>query len=339
MRLSPRIALYGAAGHTGRFVAAELVRRKFTPILSGRDLTALAPLAAQFGAEARKAEVTDAAELADMLAGADALINCAGPFGDTAPPLIEAALRAGIPYLDVTGEPLVAMEVFAAYDQAATDANIAVAPAIGFFGALGDLLATAAMGDWASADTISIGVALDGWKPTRGSRLAGARRAGRRVVFANRHLEVRDGSQALPEAEWVFSAPFGAQPMLGEFSTVDVVTIAHHLRVDSIDTWINRAPIDDLRDPETPGPEAADESGRSAQKFAVEVVVRRGEERRSARAAGRDIYAVTAPIIVEAVARILDGRSRATGVVTAAEMFDSRDYLAAMAPHFAIDFD
>ena len=330
----PRIALCGAAGHTGRFVAAEIAGRGWAPLLGGRDKAKLDPLADRFGAEARQIEVTDTAGLDGFLAGADAVINCAGPFGDTTPPLIEAALRAGIPYLDVTGEPLVTMEVLASYADAADEAGIVVAPAFGFFGALGDLLATAAMGDWPGADRIDIAVALDQWKPTRGSLLAGARRAGRRVVLADRRLEVRDPTSALPEGEWTFPAPFGHQPVLGEFSTVDVVTIARHLDVECISTWINLAPLADLRDPEMPTPDTTDESGRSAQQFALEVVVHRGAEQRRASAAGRDIYWVTAPLVVEATARILDGRTRARGMASAGELFAPADFLAAMAPHF-----
>lgn len=330
----PRIVLYGAGGHTGRFVAAEIARRGWTPLLAGRDMAKLKPVAVRHGAEARQVEVVNATGLDRLLAGADAVINCAGPFGDTAPPLIEAALRAGIAYLDVTAEPLVTMEVFASYADAAREAGVVVAPAFGFFGALGDLLATAAMGDWHSAERIDLALALDEWKPTRGSRLAGVRRAGRRVVFADRRLEIHDGTQAAPEGEWTFPAPFGEQPVLGEFSTVDVVTIARHLDVDAISTWINLAPLADLRDPATPEPDAGDASGRSAQQFIFEAVVRRGGEQRHAWAAGRDIYWVTAPLVVEAAGRILDGRARTSGMAPAGELFDAGDFLSAMAPRF-----
>src|SRR3546814_5353471 len=113
----PRVVLYGAAGHTGRCVAAEIARSGWTPLLTGRDMAKLKPVADRHGAEARQVEVMDAAGLDRLLVGADAVINCAGPFGDTAPPLIEATLQAGIAYLDVTPEPLVTMEVFASYAE------------------------------------------------------------------------------------------------------------------------------------------------------------------------------------------------------------------------------
>jgi short subunit dehydrogenase-like uncharacterized protein len=290
--------------------------------------------AALHDAETRIAGTHDPAALDRALAGIDIVINCAGPFGDTAPPLIEAAQRAAIPYLDITGESFVAHEIFERY----SDSPTLVAPAIGFFGALGDLLASAAMADWREAESVSIAVALDSWRPTRGTRLAGARRAGRRIVFEGRAFTIRDGSTPVPNVDWIFPQPFGRQPMLGEFSTVDVVTIARHLAIVSIDSWINRAPIAQLADPATGGPEAADASGRSGQRFVVEALVRRGGEERRARAAGRDIYAITAPIVAEAAERILREEPRLTGARAAGELFDAADFLAAMAPHCSVDF-
>src|SRR4029434_4398296 len=35
------VVVFGAAGHTGRFVVSELLRRGLTPILSGRDAAKL----------------------------------------------------------------------------------------------------------------------------------------------------------------------------------------------------------------------------------------------------------------------------------------------------------
>ena len=50
------------------------------------------------------ASVDDPASLDRAISGAAAVINCAGPFMDTAAPLIEAAIRGRIHYLDVTAE-------------------------------------------------------------------------------------------------------------------------------------------------------------------------------------------------------------------------------------------
>jgi hypothetical protein len=88
----------------------------------------------------------------------------------------------------------------------------------------------------------------------------------------------------------------------------------------------------DLHDPETPTPTAADESGRSSQTFLVEVVARKGRERRRAFARGRDIYAITGPIVVEAVQRVVTAQATRTGVITAGKAFDARDFLESLSP-------
>src|SRR4030095_15047326 len=106
MTANRTITVYGAYGHTGQFVVSELHRRGWTPVLSGRDPAKLRA-AAEGGhgeLELRPAAIDSSTALDHALDGAAAVINCAGPFFWTAAPLIEAALRAGIPYLDVAGE-------------------------------------------------------------------------------------------------------------------------------------------------------------------------------------------------------------------------------------------
>jgi len=77
-------------------------------------------------------------------------------------------------------------------------------------------------------------------------------------------------------------------------------------------------------------PTAVDETGRSSQVFVMDVIARRGPHERRVIARGRDIYAVTAPIVVEAAQRIAAGAVRTTGVVTAGEAFDAADFLGSL---------
>ena len=247
-RANGTVALFGAYGHTGRFVAAELHRRGMTAILSGRDGVKLEALGRVHpNSDLRVASIEDPASLDRALDGAEVVINCAGPFGETAPAVIEAALRARCHYLDVTGEALVTIETFARYAGSELDArrlreaDIVLVPSMAFFGALGDLLATAALSDLSGADEISIAFALDSWKPTRGTRLAGERRAGRRVVFEKGRIEVRPPADQIPTATWEFPSPFGRQDVIGEFPTVDLVTMSRHLRVAKISNILTHA--------------------------------------------------------------------------------------------------
>ncbi|MET3806827.1 short subunit dehydrogenase-like uncharacterized protein [Nakamurella sp. UYEF19] len=319
------VTVFGAYGHTAGFVASELTLRGWDLILSGRDADKLQAAADRHpGSGSRVASIEDLDSVDRALAGAAAVINCAGPFGESTPALIDAALRAGIPYIDFTAEPFVTIETFENYTDPARDAGIVVLPSMGFFGALGDLLATAAMGDWPSADEITVAVALDSWTPTRGTRLAGERRAGRRLVWTDDHMTERSDQEPRPIGKWDFPAPFGTQQVEGEFSTVDTLTIAHHLSVPQISTYFY---LDATGDPDR-SIEAP--VGRSAQVFVIEAAARRDGQERRVTARGRDIYAVTAPLVVEALERILDGRCFVTGVVSAGEAFDTQDFLGAL---------
>jgi Saccharopine dehydrogenase NADP binding domain len=323
------VTVFGAYGHTGRFVVSELRKRGFTPVLSGRDDAKLKELGRSYpGSNLRVATVDDPASLDRALSGAMAVINCAGPFIDTATPVIDAAMRASIHYLDIAAEQAAVLAVFERFTIAAQDAGVVVAPAMGFYGGLGDLLATAAMGKWDAADEICIATALDSWKPTRGTRVTGERNPGRHFIFSNNRLERADPP---PARRWNFPPPFGQQDVVG-LSLAETITISRHLQTPEIRAYINLAPITDIRDPNTPAPTAADESGRSSQIFVMEAIARRGTTERRAVVGGRDIYAITAPIVVEAAHRVINGLAKRTGVVAAGEAFAAQDFLASLSP-------
>ncbi|WP_141575499.1 trans-acting enoyl reductase family protein [Actinomadura sp. WMMA1423] len=334
------VAVFGAYGHTGRFVVAELRDRGFVPVLSGRDAGKLEALAESFpGLEVRPASAGDPASLDRALACAAAVVNCAGPFAATGAPVIGAALRAGIPYVDVAAEIEANADTFARFAERARKTGTVVVPAMAFFGGLGDLLATAAMGNWDAADEVHVAYGLSGWHPTTGTRASGAvsyeRRDGRRVRFTGGKLDYHDDT--LPSVKWAFPEPMGVRSVIGEFSMADVVTIPSHLAVPEVRSYMTVEAVEELSAPGTPAPAAADERGRSGQTFVVDVVVRSGGEERRATASGRDIYAVSAPLAVEAVDRVLTGRTRATGVASAGEVFDSVDFLRALSAHLTFE--
>nr|MDT0659293.1 saccharopine dehydrogenase NADP-binding domain-containing protein [Micromonospora sp. DSM 115978] len=332
------VAVFGAYGHTGRFVVAELRERGYVPLLLGRDEARLRELAqAQPGLAVRQASVDDPASLDRALAGAAIVINCAGPFATTAAPLVEAALRAGIPYVDVAAEIEANQDMFQHFTRRARDAGTVVVPAMAFFGGLGDLLVTAAMGDWTAADEAHIAYGLSGWHPTAGTLESGAvsarRRGGRRVRYTGGRLEYHD--DALPTVRWSFPAPLGPHPVIAEFAMADVVTVPSHLTVPEVRTYMSANAATELSAPDTPAPTAVDGRGRSAQTFVVDVIVRSGDSQRRATAAGQDIYAVSAPLAVEAVDRILTGRTRTTGVASAGAVFDAPDFLRALSGYLS----
>ncbi|MEU8389452.1 saccharopine dehydrogenase NADP-binding domain-containing protein [Micromonospora sp. NPDC048842] len=328
------VAVFGAYGHTGRFVMTELRERGFGAVPVGRDPRRLAA----FGPGYRVASADDPASLDAALTGVDAVINCAGPFASTAAGVIEAALRAGIPYVDVAAEIEANLDTFTHFTERARAADVAVVPAMAFFGGLGDLLATMAMGDWTSADEAHVAYGLSSWHPTAGTVAAGVvsreRRAGDRVRYTGGRLEYRSGGE-LPRLDWDFPAPLGRRTVLGEFTMADVVTIPRHLAIPEVRTYMTVDAATDLT--AAAAPVAVDGRGRSAQTFTVDVIVRRGGAGRRVVASGQDIYAVSAPLAVEAVGRVLDGRTRTSGVASAGEMFDAVDFLRALSPAISVE--
>jgi short subunit dehydrogenase-like uncharacterized protein len=328
--MSAAIFVYGAYGHTGRFVLAELQRRGWTPIAAGRDRTALAALD-PLGVTTRRVTLDDLDDLLGAVGDARAILNCAGPFGATVDPLIATALRAGVPYLDISGQSDSVASTFEDHGAAAEERGIVVMPAAGFFGALGDLLASAALDGRQRADAISIAYALDEWKPTPGTRRAMQQMGAGRLVFRNGQLTVR--TTPPPVSEWVFPQPVGPRATIGEYPSPETVLIPRHIATPDVDVFMAVDAIRDLRDPDVGRPIAVDDDGRSAQRFMVVAdVVHDGAARRVV-AEGRDIYATTAPILVECMERILDSDDQPGGVVTPGDRFPAHEVLAQLARH------
>ena len=118
--------IYGANGYTGELIAREAARRGHRPILAGRHDAKIEPLARELGCEARVFDL----EHID-LAGAALVLHCGGPFAVTSAPMVEACLRAGAHYLDITGE----ISVFEAIVERHAEAfarGVTLLPGVGF---------------------------------------------------------------------------------------------------------------------------------------------------------------------------------------------------------------
>ena len=313
------VLVYGAYGHTGRFAVAELLRRGWRVTAAGRDAQALLSVTGS-GVATLAVTVDQPDILADCAGDSVAVLNCAGPFSKTAAPLISAAIGAAVPYLDVSGEPEVVAQVFEHFAVPARERDVAVMPAAAFFGALGDILGTAALGSWDSADSISIAYALDEWKPTVGTRRVIQEMDGHRRVY-------RDGKPAtvstpFPQQAWDFPAPVGRRTVIGEYPAPETVLLPHHVSTTAVSTYMTVEALQDLRDPAAGGPVPADRDGRSAQTFLAHAEAVRGSHQRCLWAHGHDIYATSAVIAVSLLERLLNGPGR-SGVLTPAQAFAS----------------
>jgi short subunit dehydrogenase-like uncharacterized protein len=116
------IAVYGATGHTGQFVVHEAQRRGLPVVAVGRNAARLDETFPS-AVTRRVAVLDEPASLEQAFAGCAVVINCAGPFLDTAAPVAQAALRAGCHYIDVTAEQASAQASFAGFDAPARAAS------------------------------------------------------------------------------------------------------------------------------------------------------------------------------------------------------------------------
>ena len=123
--------IYGAYGFTGDLIARRAASDGVKPILAGRDASRLLPLANELGMEARSVALDTPPALDDALQDVTAVLHCAGPFIHTAQAMLEACLRTGTHYLDITGEISV-FEQLAQADRRAQAAGVMVMPGVGF---------------------------------------------------------------------------------------------------------------------------------------------------------------------------------------------------------------
>ncbi len=165
--MSDPLLIYGATGYTGRLMTNAAVALGLRPVLCGRNEPKLRASAEPLGLEYRVAQITEPGQLAAALYGMAVVLHGAGPFSRTSRPMIDACLRAGAHYLDITGEVPV-IEDLVHRDAEARARRIMIMPAVGFDVVPSDCLAAHVAGRFPGASRLAIG--LSGLRfATRGS--------------------------------------------------------------------------------------------------------------------------------------------------------------------------
>ena len=140
-------------------------------------------------------------------------------------------------------------------------------------------------------------------------------------------------SSSPPSKQWNISGLLGNQAVV-EVPFSEAILISKHVKTAELHNYLPQIAVNQVLDPSTPAPKSTDAMGRSAQQFVIEVVVRRGNESRRAISRGRDSYAVTAPLVCEAVSRLLKGNIPA-GAHAPGEIFAAKEFLEALGPDHA----
>lgn len=98
------LLIYGANGYSGRQIVASAVARGLKPVVAGRNAQQVAAVGKEFGLEHRCFDLGDTVAVDKGLKGVKVVLHCAGPFSATSRPMLDACIRAGAHYLDITGE-------------------------------------------------------------------------------------------------------------------------------------------------------------------------------------------------------------------------------------------
>jgi short subunit dehydrogenase-like uncharacterized protein len=96
--------IYGANGYSAQLAIEKALKLGKSPILAGRNQTAIAALGEKFDLPVRVFDLANIDNVAERLADVIVVSHCAGPFSATAEPMMKACIKAGTHYTDITGE-------------------------------------------------------------------------------------------------------------------------------------------------------------------------------------------------------------------------------------------
>jgi short subunit dehydrogenase-like uncharacterized protein len=312
------LVLYGAYGYTGELVAWRAVERGLRPVLAGRDPERVTRLARALGLPHRIFPLDDAEAVEGGLAGAKAVLNCAGPFARTFRPLAEACLRARCHYLDVTGEISVLEGLFALGPDAER-AGVMLLPAAGFDVVPTDCLAAHLARRLPGATRLALAFQALG-RMSRGTARTvlegGASRGGHRTRQpVLRTIDLGEGPRRALSVPWgdVFTAPlstgiddvavYAALPLPMLLAAPALVAAGPLLRVRAV-RYAAASALARGR----PGPSAAERAvGRS---LVWGEAADAGGRVARARLRAPEAYAFTALAAVEIAERVLAGGAR-----------------------------
>lgn len=345
------ILVWGATGFTGKLVAFALKKRGLTFAVGGRSQEKVEKLARDLGGvEAVVASVADPSSIERALEGRKVVCAVAGPFGQVGEPVFAAAARAGVHYLDTTGEQDFVLSMASRYRDTAEKSGAVMVPAFAYEIALADWAASLSahqLGERPSR--IDVVYSSLGASTSRGTRLSMARITAEGGVYLDegRHKKERVGGDVR-----AFSMPWG-EAMAASFPSPEAYSVPRHTGADSVRVYMAvpktmarlahwagpglaaairaaKPLLPSLMEKTSEGPDA---NARSQARFAIRAEARGSSKSASATLRGTDPYGITAAIIALGADRLVRGEALTGGVLAASELVPARRALDDLAEH------
>ncbi len=226
------LLVYGSYGYTGSLIARRAVAEGMSPILAGRRAEPVERQATMLDCDHRVFSLDHPAIVEEAIEDADVLVNCAGPFADTARSLVEACLRTGTEYLDITGEYRV-LESIAERDREAERAEITLLPGVGFTVAVTDCLAALLDAELSSATHLELGV------DHGGTASAGTAKSGIEGLRTPGAVREQGAIREVPAAWRRREIDFGDGPRTAvTIPTGDVSTAYYSTGIPNVETYV-----------------------------------------------------------------------------------------------------
>jgi short subunit dehydrogenase-like uncharacterized protein len=231
--MSNTFLLYGSYGYTGNLIAELAVREGLRPLLAGRDETRLREQAARLSLDFRVIPLSDASALDDALRATGLVIHAAGPFVLTWRQMVEACLRTGAHYMDISGE-IEEFEAIAPRDAEAKAAGVMLLPGAGFDVVPSDCLAAHMKQRLPSATHLKLFIRNVGGGVSRGTARSGIENMQRGGRIR------RDGKiVSVPPAWKVEQRDFGRGPVkLVSIGWGDVATAFYSTGIPNVETYM-----------------------------------------------------------------------------------------------------
>lgn len=133
------LLLFGATGFTGQLVAEYLAAKAGKEgaswAIAGRDLAKLQRIQATIKGTMPSlvvADINDIASLENMVSSTRVLMSTVGPFNLYGYPVVEACVKSGTHYMDLSGEPAFVNRIYADFDCKAVASGVSIVNCCGF---------------------------------------------------------------------------------------------------------------------------------------------------------------------------------------------------------------
>ncbi len=123
--------IYGATGYSGQLIVERAVQAGMRPLVAGRSEDKVKALASQYDLEYRVFDMAALSQSDALISQMHLVLNCAGPFSQTAEVVMQACLKQQAHYIDITGE-IDVFELAASLNEAAKQRGVVLCPGVGF---------------------------------------------------------------------------------------------------------------------------------------------------------------------------------------------------------------